>query len=101
MLSFSNPTFLPIVLNGPWSPLTPGLISDVPGYGRGFIWRPPIVIGAVVVLVAGDIHGNATGGAMVMTVESGTQFTNMTADPMIGQCPPLNGTGITYPVRNE
>ena len=30
-----------------------------------------------------DIHGNATGGGMVLTMRSGI-FTNLTEDPLIG-----------------
>ena len=101
MNPFSNPNFLVVVLNDRWYRIIPDIITDVPGYGRGFIWRPGIRIGTVVVIVAGDVHGNATGGGVVTTVGSGTAFTNTTADNVVqGTCPPQNGTGITYPVRD-
>ena len=97
---FSHPTFLAVVVNGGWFSIPLGEISDVPGYGKGFIWQPPIQAGLDVIIVAGDIRGNATGGGMVMTVGLGTLFTNMTGDsPSIGQCPPANDTEITYPTK--
>jgi len=101
MHPFSIPNFLPVALNGGWSLINPELVNDVPGYGRGFIWRPPIRAGAIVVIVAGDIRGNATGGGMVLTVESGTPFTNLTGDPIIGRCSPPNGTELTYPTARD
>jgi len=96
-----RPNFLSVVVKGGWFTIDPDVISDVPGYGRGFIWRPPIRVGASVVVVAGDIHGNATGGGKVMTVGSGTLFTNLTGNPLIGECPPANGTELTYPAVRD
>jgi len=78
--------------------IDPSVISDVPGYGRGFIWRPPISVGEDVVIVAGDTWGKATGGKKVMRVGSGTPFADPTGD--VPQCPPTYGTEITYPVRD-
>ena len=101
MNPFSSPTFLSAIVKGGWFPIAPGVISDVPGYGRGFTWRPPIHAGLDVIIVAGDVHGNATGGGMVMKVGPGTLFTNMTGDPSIGQCPLANGTEIIYPVIRD
>jgi len=75
-----RPNFISVIVNGAWFTIDADVISDVPGYGRGFIWRPPIRVGTLVVVVAGDIHGNATGGGKVMTVGSGTLFTNLTGD---------------------
>ena len=95
-----------ILISFPSSSMEGGSLSIlmsflVPGYGRGFIWRPPIRVGASVIIVAGDIRGNATGGGKVMTIGSGMLFTNLTGAPIIGQCPPQNGTELTYPARNE
>ena len=100
---FSIPNFLPVTLNGGWSLIrvNPEIINDIPGYGRGFIWRPPIRAGAIVVIVAGDIRGNATGGGIAMMVGPGTPFTNLTGNPLMGQCPPPNGTGLIYPTVRE
>jgi len=93
MRPFSNPTFLAAIVNGRWIAIDPGIISDVPGYGRGFIWRPPISVGEDVVIVAGDIYGKATGGGMVMRVGSGTPFENPTGD--VPRCPPSNTFNVT------
>ena len=101
MRPFSNPNFLAVVVNGGWFVIAPDIISDVPGYGRGFIWRPPIRVGAPVVIIAGDTRGNATGGGMVTKVGPGTLFTNLTGDPLIGQCPLTNGTKLTYPAVRD
>jgi len=90
---FSNPRFLSVIVNGEWFPIKPGIIDDVPGYGRGFIWRPPIVVGATAIIVAGDDRGNASGGGMVMMVGSGMPFT--TNGNGVEQCPPPNRTGMT------
>ena len=95
MHPFSNPKFVSVILNGIYSRIPLGGLDDVPGYGRGFIWQPPIRAGATVVIVAGDLRGNATGGALTMRVGSGTAF----AQPVTywtGDCPPPNGT-ISYP----
>jgi len=90
-----------VMLNGIFSTIDPEIIDDVPGYGRGFIWRPRIPVGASVIIVAGDIRGNATGGSVVMKVASGTPFTNATTGYLYGVCPPPNGTGITYPAVGD
>jgi len=99
---FSNPNFFSFIVGDEFFPIDPvnDIVEDIPGYGRGFIWRPPIRMGLAVVIVAGDFRGKATGGGMVMKVGSGTLFTNSTGDPWVGICPPQNGTGITYPVRD-
>ena|SRR6266581_9552930 len=99
MHSFSNPNFLSVVIGGGWYAIKLSIITDVPGYGRGFTWRPPIRASSDVVLIAGDIRGNATGGGMVLKVGSGTPFTNLTS-PFIGDCP-QNGTELTYPAVKE
>jgi len=95
----SNPKFLSVIVtvDGEYRPIYTGGLDDVPGYGRGFIWQPPIRAGATVVIVAGDMRGNATGGALAMKVGAGMAFTTTSNSYWTGQCPPPNGIGITYP----
>jgi len=94
----SNPHFLSVMVDGDFVPIYIGALDDVPGYGRGFTWQPDIRAGATVVIVAGDIRGNATGGALSMKVGAGTAFTQPSSRSYWrGVCPPQNGTGINYP----
>ena len=94
----SNPNFLSVIVDGDFIPIYIGALDDVPGYGRGFIWQPDSPAGATVVIVAGDIRGNATGGALAMKVGAGMAFKRPSSRSYWrGECPPPNGTGITYP----
>jgi len=86
------------MIDGDFVPIYIGGLDDVPGYGRGFTWLPDIRAGATVIIVAGDIRGNATGGALTMKIGAGMAFTQPSSSSYWrGVCPPPNGTGITYP----
>lgn len=98
-----TPNFYGVIPGGESFQIPVGNIDDESnaGQGTGFSWKPNLVVGTTVIIVAGDNRGNGTGGSDLSTVSGNINNDASCLNNNSPSSTPGSPAGGSYPTNSN